>query len=339
MNKPLLSICMATYNREKHIRRQYEYFVREMEKIDTELIEVIISNNASPDGTGDFLHSIEDKHSWLVINQNNENIGCVRNLKMLLHMAKGEYFFLPGDDDYLRYGLVKYLVDLLQNKKYAYVNLKTRTICEKTKAINTEGKIFPVPYGKGVNLTYKQILKSLMHDYSNLKFQTSCIVLRELALQSEKEGEKIFAEAAINSNHSTFRSVRAMQQGKSFFTTKVWILGGDESTWSDQLINEQFRDSEFVLKLNKIGIREVDCRRLCKRINAYHVAGYMAYKDMRNCWKYAGYPGLRTDIFPELFYLAIRKILRKFNLSKEFESIKIDQNDFGIEVDNMARNL
>ena len=71
---------MATYNREKHIRRQYEYFVREMEKIDTELIEVIISNNASPDGTGDYLHSIEDNHSWVVINQNNENIGCERNL-------------------------------------------------------------------------------------------------------------------------------------------------------------------------------------------------------------------------------------------------------------------
>ncbi|MCI9278466.1 MAG: glycosyltransferase [Lachnospiraceae bacterium] len=340
MNKePLLSICMATYKRESHIRRQYEYFVKEMEKIEEGLVEVIISNNASPDGTSDFLHSLEGRHPWLVINQNNENIGCAGNLKLLLHMAKGIYFFMPGDDDYLRRGLVNYLVELLQDSSCAYVNLKTRLICERTKAINAEGKLYPVPYGEFVNLTNKQIYKCLMHDHSNLKFQTSCVVLHKLALQSEKEGAKIFTEEAINSNHSTFRSVRAMQQGKSFFTKEVWVLGGDEATWSDQAINEQSYDSQFISDLNKAGIEESDCRRLHKRITANHVAGYLANKELRKQWKSTGYSGFGINLIPDLSYLVVRKLLRKFNLSKGFETIIVDPEVFGIEADSTVANL
>ena len=190
-----------------------------------------------------------------------------------------------------------------------------------------------------MNLTNKQIYKCLMHDHSNLKFQTSCVVLHKLALQSEKEGAKIFTEEAINSNHSTFRSVRAMQQGKSFFTKEVWVLGGDEATWSDQAINEQSYDSQFISDLNKAGIEESDCRRLHKRITANHVAGYLANKELRKQWKSTGYSGFGINLIPDLSYLVVRKLLRKFNLSKGFETIIVDPEVFGIEADSTVANL
>ena len=53
-NNVLLSICIPTYNRLDHIRRQLDFFKQEG-AFSNEEIQFIVSDNHSTDGTGEWL--------------------------------------------------------------------------------------------------------------------------------------------------------------------------------------------------------------------------------------------------------------------------------------------
>ena len=69
------------------------------------------------------------------------------------------------------------------------------------------------------------------------------------------------------------------------------------------------------------------------------LAGYLANKELRKQWKSTGYSGFGINLIPDLSYLVVRKLLRKFNLSKGFETIIVDPEVFGIEADSTVANL
>jgi len=96
----LISVCIPTYNRLADLKIAIASVITAANILD-EPIEIIVSDNASPDGTHIYLENliIESKKISLVYWTNNENIGGLNNVKKLLAKAKGEYFFFLTDDD------------------------------------------------------------------------------------------------------------------------------------------------------------------------------------------------------------------------------------------------
>lgn len=328
--QPLLTIALATYKREKHIKRWYQYLSSEMEGVPVGQVEVIISNNASSDGTGEFLNSIDGTYPWLTVNQNEKNIGGSANMELLLHMADGYYVWFPGDDDYPRTGLVKHLLSIMESRKCNFINLNGRSICEKTRTIRKEGKVYPVVQDEPVRLDDEKIMELVVHNLSNLKFQTANIVTREIALQCEQESRVFRNHDAYLYNCTTFRSIRAMQQGSSYFSSAVSILGGDEITWKSKALEVMQADVAFALELEQFGFHGSDCRRLSRRLRASYVLGCMTKRESFALWKKAGFPWLGIGILPDAAYLCARKILRIFSLSNKFETIEVSPGDFGL---------
>lgn len=62
-------------------------------------LEIVVSDNASNDGTGEFLDSLSDPR--LVVLHQQKNVGAVRNLNACLQRATGDLFLLLSDDDLL----------------------------------------------------------------------------------------------------------------------------------------------------------------------------------------------------------------------------------------------
>jgi glycosyltransferase involved in cell wall biosynthesis len=95
-----ISVCIPTYNRLADLKIAIASVITAANILD-ELVEIIVSDNASPDDTRNYLENltIENKKITFVYWTNKENIGGLNNVKKLLSKARGDYFFFLTDDD------------------------------------------------------------------------------------------------------------------------------------------------------------------------------------------------------------------------------------------------
>lgn len=92
-----ISVVIPTYNRKNFL----------IEAIESALcqnypnFEVIVSDNASTDGTEDAIQKYRNRENFLY-SKNTSNIGMVENWKKaILQLASGSWFLVLSDDDYL----------------------------------------------------------------------------------------------------------------------------------------------------------------------------------------------------------------------------------------------
>jgi len=92
---PQLSIIIPTYNRARLLERCL-HSVLACQLGD---IEILVSDNASPDDTQDVLQTFRDPR--LHFSRNKTNLGFEANMLKLLRSAAGEWIFCLTDDDFL----------------------------------------------------------------------------------------------------------------------------------------------------------------------------------------------------------------------------------------------
>ncbi|HNX95054.1 MAG TPA: glycosyltransferase [Holophaga sp.] len=134
---PLLSICIPTCDRFNWLKRCLAACLSQVEALPQGLVEVVVSNNASPDGTRELLEQLRAEHPALVVHHNETNNGCENFNTVVLH-ASGDYAWLMGDDDEPLPGAVSKVVTLLQEEpRDLYllhaqeVDLEDRPICRR----------------------------------------------------------------------------------------------------------------------------------------------------------------------------------------------------------------
>lgn len=99
-----VSIGIPTWNRCGYLRMALE---SAMAQSYPEL-EIVVSDNASTDGTADFLAGLKD--SRIRVLRQPENIGGIPNLNQCLQHATGDLFLLLSDDDTLELDAITRLV-------------------------------------------------------------------------------------------------------------------------------------------------------------------------------------------------------------------------------------
>lgn len=116
----VLSICIPTYNRRKYLERCINMLLPQL----SDEVEVIISNNCSPDDTDEYCKTLDPR---IIYHKQPENVGHDRNFSWLLDNARSKYVQVLSDDDYLEEGAVAKLIDYLRNKDLglAVINAKS----------------------------------------------------------------------------------------------------------------------------------------------------------------------------------------------------------------------
>lgn len=136
MMNPLVSVVMITYGHEKYIEESINGVLSQ--ELDVE-IELIISDDCSPDNTEMVVKRIIEKHPnghWIKYIKHTENKGAIPNFAWTISQAKGEYVALCEGDDYWTDPLKikKQIVFLEQNKDFV--------LCfHKTKISKSDGEI------------------------------------------------------------------------------------------------------------------------------------------------------------------------------------------------------
>lgn len=105
-----LSICIPTYNRSEYLRECLGSVLTSIAGHERDT-EIVISDNASTDDTGDVVRAFQETHPWIRYHRNEQNIGGERNFYLLATLAQGENIWIFGDDDKMETSAVARVLD------------------------------------------------------------------------------------------------------------------------------------------------------------------------------------------------------------------------------------
>jgi glycosyltransferase involved in cell wall biosynthesis len=106
---PRLSVGLAVYNGENYLTESIEALLGQS----YEDFELIISDNASTDGTAGICRSYAKQDSRINYIRQPRNIGCARNYNFLVEQARGELYKAAAHDDLYARDLLRLCVEAL----------------------------------------------------------------------------------------------------------------------------------------------------------------------------------------------------------------------------------
>ncbi len=195
MDKPLLSICIPTYNRAEYLKR----CILSALKVKSREIEIFVSDNGSEDDTWSVLKNIKDGRLRFI--RNEKNLGFARNLVKVVEEALGAFVFLMSDEDTVN---AEYIDDLIVNKisKFSDLGLVYGSI------FNLDKSAYYYKYKNGVFDGAKAFKKfALTHSYmSGMLLLKESIDFEKLHsyIQTEKHffyPHEVMALIVINSGY------------------------------------------------------------------------------------------------------------------------------------------
>ncbi len=108
-----LSICIPTYNRARYLAETLDNVIAQA----TDEVEIVVSDNASPDDTAEIVKSRQEKFPRLTYFRQPENLGADRNYLQSVALASGEWCWLLGDDDLLEPGAIACVLEHLHGPR------------------------------------------------------------------------------------------------------------------------------------------------------------------------------------------------------------------------------
>jgi len=121
--RPLLSICVSTYNRANWLSVGLKNLERILPEINSD-VEIVVCDNASTDGTREVVEPYLTRGDFSYY-CNAVNVGMLGNLRVTANHAKGKYIWILGDDDLVKLGCIERLLKILRdnpNLALVYMN-------------------------------------------------------------------------------------------------------------------------------------------------------------------------------------------------------------------------
>ncbi|WP_330565271.1 glycosyltransferase [Pseudomonas yamanorum] len=105
-----VSVMVPVYNAERYIRECLDSLFSQ----DYEDFEVVVSDDASSDGTQQILQEYADKYSNMILFLNQKNLGITDNCDQIFKACSGDYIALFAGDDVMLPGKLRFQVEYMQ---------------------------------------------------------------------------------------------------------------------------------------------------------------------------------------------------------------------------------
>lgn len=131
-----ISFNIPTYNRAKYLKKNLDILTTQIRELHKENdVEINISDNASTDNTKSVSEAFISAHPELHISYhcNEKNLGPDGNFITAMHLAKGDYSLLWGDDDFLKDGGLARIFELVEygEKNNIQIMLSSTSVYDK----------------------------------------------------------------------------------------------------------------------------------------------------------------------------------------------------------------
>ncbi|MGC8728544.1 MAG: glycosyltransferase family 2 protein [Elusimicrobiales bacterium] len=172
-----LSICIPTYNRAEYLPDLFDSIFSQVNNDNEDLLEVVVSDNASGDDTIEVVNSYKNKFKNFVYFRWDRNMGADANFLKVVELSKGEYCWLMGSDDkILDNGIDRVLEFLNKNKGISGLSVNRKAY---NKNFQFEIKIKPIikDAKKDIILKDFNVFLELFHYWGYISGQ---VIRREL---------------------------------------------------------------------------------------------------------------------------------------------------------------
>ncbi|GAB6011239.1 glycosyltransferase family 2 protein [Viscerimonas tarda] len=140
-NNFLLSLCIPTYNRGRILDLSLSKIKEQLNTV-SEPIELIVSDNCSPDDTQAIVKKYIDQGLAIRYIRNSVNLGMDGNFVQCFREAKGKYVWLLGDDDILFDNSLSLIIDILKEDTYGLLHLQIGSPKKELFSIETDSQKF-----------------------------------------------------------------------------------------------------------------------------------------------------------------------------------------------------
>lgn len=231
MNK--YSVCIATYNGEKHIREQIQTIVDQTYAVD----EIIISDDGSTDGTIDIVKELQQSDSRIKIFKGPQ-MGFASNFGHAMQQATMDVILLCDQDDVWEKDKVEKIEKVFSS------NQECTTVMHAMSTFRVDSDLtqeITIGYRKGFLLNYIKscywgccmaVKREFIQRF--LPFRNYCVEHDQLVgLFSEKYGKTIFLEDKLIRHrlHANNTSYSLPWKKKIEFRVEL----GKDYIWSDRI--------------------------------------------------------------------------------------------------------
>jgi abequosyltransferase len=121
---PILTIAIPTWNRHEYLQQNLRQLKLEIDTVGHHLVEVLVSDNCSPDATPDVVRAAQAAGLAVRYVRNEKNLGWALNFAQCVDLATGKYILLFGDDDVLCSGTLRQLMNHLIDADHGVICLR-----------------------------------------------------------------------------------------------------------------------------------------------------------------------------------------------------------------------
>ena len=327
MKEILLSFCIATYNRKKILLE----LINTLLEIKRDDYDIVVTDNASDDGTMEMLQSMNCKKVKYF--RNKSNIGIANNIIKSVFNADGKYAFYINDRDLIDISLIDSVFNILKNMDLSFVALTGKRIFCASNKLNI--------YDKGADSLLKH---SFLHHPTGLIYNAEIV--------HEKLDEKTYRQYGdtysydfmmydvVNYADSAVFDIGIWYQRKNFKTVHKSYISSNSLQklyfYPEVRCDTGLRIAEYLFLKSKHtkNYGKDEREKIAKRIYAYITKSLMEYKgylsNKEECAHYGIKPYLVTmrelkralKNWEEVYY----NILLQLDFSEEF--LNEMKNDF-----------
>lgn len=131
MNRPILSICIPTYNRADYLHDALLSILVQLTPELSHAVEVVVADNASTDHTEQVAKEFIEKIDQFVYVKNPDNVGFDGNVNIVVRAATGRYCWYLGDDDAIVNGALAHMVEVCREDKYDVISVADRPLLSR----------------------------------------------------------------------------------------------------------------------------------------------------------------------------------------------------------------
>ena len=275
---PLVSVIVPTYNHEKYIRQCLDGIF--MQKVDFPY-EVLVHDDASPDGTADIIREYEAKYPDIIKpiyqteNQYSKDKSIISRLQY--GRAKGKYIaFCEGDDYWDDNKKMQFQVDFLEeHPEYSGT-------AHNVAVIDAEGE----PYNYYFDFSNHPSHEYTLNDYSHGKIagQVGSLIIHNLFSTLDKEILDKYYLCKANGDEKI--SLLCLLNGKVYFFDKIMskyrYVTSNSTSWSSQVFSKNMAYDTYS--------RWMATANFAKDVYAVSI-------DMHEYWVYALFHAISSYLF------------------------------------------
>lgn len=127
----LLTIAIPTYNRARHLATLLQCLHDQVSAVG-EAVQVLVSDNASTDETAELLHEWQLRWPALLTRRNDTNLGADGNFCACIDSIDSRYFWIIGDDDLPKNGVIDKVLTMLRTETPDLVYLRSEWVSQIT---------------------------------------------------------------------------------------------------------------------------------------------------------------------------------------------------------------